>query len=562
MRTMTRTPARYTLLIALSLLTAAIAIVGAGQALASEQVHDERSAEPGPRNLTLSGTLTDAETGEPVEDVEITVTNMWTGEDGDVRGRDRFTATTDADGRYAVDVSEGRLEIRLDPVDHQRADAGFEIDDDVQLDVPLEPVSEDLARVEGTVTDDDGEPIADASVRINAISEDCKEDERCEAAERTAREEGSARTVETSQGNVTINYHPVNDRYVHTDTDEDGRYQARLPAGHYGVRARAEDHLPARTQVDVSEGEEAQVDLALTAIPPASVTVEGQLVDRETGEPVPGAEVELHNQRWGTRTGTMTDGDGRYSVEVEPGYTIVQFRADEHQPVACEPHDAEHGDGTHSASCEAKEREQLYLPVSTVIQPNADETVTLDEQLGPEPEPSAKIDGWVVNATSGEAIANASLQFVNEETGEWGHAETGEDGSFRIGVDEGYYTVRVRAAGYYGNATNVEVDDRARLTVELTPGETRHSRCCYTTPVEDRAYESDGAGGGDAEAQSTPGGSGGSEAYAGGPAELGAPPTVAGDPMEPPVQPTPSVGVVGVLASLAAAVVLVRTARR
>jgi hypothetical protein len=32
--------------------------------------------------------------------------------------------------------------------------------------------------------------------------------------------------------------------------------------------------------------------------------------------------------------------------------------------------------------------------------------------------------------------------------------------------------------------------------------------------------------------------------------------------MEPPVQPTPSVGVVGVLVSLAAAVVLVRTARR
>lgn len=573
---MTQPPFRLPLLIAVSLLTAGLALAGTPGGLAAEEADAERSThvrephEPGPRNLTLEGVVVNASSNETVADVELRIHNAWRGDDGDTKARESFTVDTDDEGRYRLNVSQGLISIRVDDPRYQRVNAEFEIEDDLVLDLPLEPVSQDLARVHGTVTSDGGEPIEDAYVRVSAAPEECPDDEECERHHRTARADGgsgSAREVETSQGTVEITYHPRQDRYASTQTDADGGYEIRVPAGAYDVRVRAEDHLSDGARVEAPEGGAARADVTLTPIPPASVTVTGQVVDEETGEPVERAEVRLHNQRWGTHNGTMTDEDGRFQVAIQPGYTGVRISADESYYVPCEADAGDGGDGharpAEPDECDARrERSQAYMPVSTVIQPDADEQVRLDEALVPEPDPDAHIDGWVVNASSGDGIAGASLRVVNEATNEWGHAETGEDGSFRIAVDEGYYTVRVHAEGYYANATNVRVDgDGTRATLQLTPGQAADGGCCYRTPVEESAAHDSASAGGDGEAEqateSPSRASGGDQVYAGGPGELGPHPDAEANGGPGGLQQAPGPGLLDALIGLLAALGLV-----
>lgn len=575
---MKRARHRWTLLIALSLLTAAVALVGSSTGLASEpaeprQVHDEEA----PRNLTLFGQVMDAETGEPVADAEIRISNLWMDEDGDKRGRDVLNVATGGDGSYSVNVSRGQIGLNVDHSDHQLARADFEIEDDLELDVPLEPVSDERARVEGTVTNEEGDPVEEAHVRLSWAPVGCEDDERhddCERRHHSARSsEGSAREVQTEQGAIEITYEPREDRYVRAQTDAEGAYTAHVPEGTYEIRVDAEGHLSAQTSLEADANETQRADVTLTSIPPASVTVEGQIVDQGTGEGIEAAEIRLDNQKWGTRNTTLADEEGNFQLAIEPGYTTIQIRAGESYYVPCEEPDrahtttasgrnvsssSEHDDGARPAkSCEPRQqRDTAYMPVSTTIQPDADATIQLDEALKPEPEPDTHLEGWVTNASSGEGVADATIYVSNEETNEWGRAETGEDGSFRIALDEGYYTVRVRAEGYFANATNLEVDGEQRITLSLTPGEPADRR--YHAVAHDEVASEAEDGGDDgvatrdtAAASSSPDGE---EAYAGGPAELGSPPTsVSGQQAG---QPVPSASVLGLVGGLAAAAVL------
>lgn len=54
----------------------------------------------------------------------------------------------------------------------------------------------------------------------------------------------------------------------------------------------------------------------------ASSTVSGQIVNRDTGEPYPNAYVRfgwLVNANYESETHTVTDGGGRYAIELPPG---------------------------------------------------------------------------------------------------------------------------------------------------------------------------------------------------------------------------------------------------
>lgn len=561
---MTRAPSRLPLLIAISLLTAGLAIAGTPSSLASEAgdtavVREEpNDAEP-PRNSTLAGQLTNASSGEPVAGAELRLLNVWEGEDGEHKGRDILHAETDEEGRYRVNVSQGRLDLRIDHPGYQLARAELPIDGNLTLDVPLEPARQDQAVVEGTVTSEDGAPLAEAYVRVNAVH-DCEEREDCATHARGDR--GSAREVETDQGSITIHYDPREDRYVGTQTDEDGRYEVRVPPGTYRVQAHAEDHLRERTRVETQAGQRHQVDLSLEEIPSASVTVEGRIVDEQTGEAVPHARVSLDNQRWGTHNSTYADEDGRFQLAIQPGYVIVEIRADEGYRLPCEPREhGEPGDGgdAEPRGCQRQQREQAYMPWTATLAPDEGQTVTIDQALQPKPVPETRIDGWVVNASSGEAVPNATLLFANEETNEWGRAETAQDGSFEIRVDDGYHTVRIHAEGYFANATVLAVDGDERARFELTPGQPADGGCCYRVHHE---TATDGAGGDEAaagevdasrDAQASPSGE---QTYAGGPADLGPPPAPS-EKGTAPYRDAPGLGAVGLALALGAGAVLV-----
>lgn len=558
---------RLPLLIALSLLTAGLAIVGPPPGLAEEGhnatvVRDEPEEHDPPRNLTLEGQVTNASSGEPVADLEIDIYNVWSSDDGERYGRDRLRAATDEAGRYSVNVSPGEVRMRIDDARYQGARTEFSIEDDLELDLPLEPVDPDRPRIHGTVTSEDGETIEGAHVRIAFSYDDCEERDDCERDHRPPRrQERETREVETEQGTVEIRYEPREDRYVSTQTDADGSYEVRVPAGPYEVSVRHEDYLSEDTKVEAQQGESVRANVSLTTIPPASVTVEGRVLDQATGDPIEGARVSLNNQAWGTRASTRTDGEGAFELSIQPGYTSLEIRAGETYYVPCEEpqEEGDGGDERAKARCEPRrERSTAYLPVSTTLRPDANETIEIEQALQPEPEPDTQIEGWVTNASSGEPIPNASLHVVNEETNEWGRAETGDDGSFRIAVNEGYYTVRVRAEGYFANATNLEVDDDGeRITLELTPGQSRERGCCYV--AHDGAIEEEAAASGTSrEASADAGGStsSGEETYQGGPGELGPPPSSASQ-QPTALQNVPTLGVLGLAGLLAGAAVAV-----
>lgn len=563
---MTRAPSRLPLLIALSLLTAGIAVAGSSTTLASEPqvVREEPADEQPPRNLTLEGQLTNASSGEPVPDAEIRVANVWTDEGGDHRSREVLETETDQEGRYALNVSRGHVEMYVDHAGYQLARAEFPIEEGRQVDLPLEPASRDHAVIEGTVTSGGEEPIADAYVRVSAVHDDCEEREDCKRAHatRTTGDEGSAREVETEQGSITVRYEAREDRYVTTRTDEGGRYEARVPEGTYEVRAHAEDHLQADTRVEAQAGASHEADLALTPIPAASVTVEGQVVD-DAGDPITHADVSLENQRWGTRNHTTTDEEGRFRLAIQPGYTTLEIRAGEAYRVACAEPEGPTGDGgdARPRDCDPHhERSQAYLPHTRTLQPEVGQTVEVDQRLQPKPQPDTRIDGWVVNASSGEAVPDARLVFVNEETNDWGQARTAQDGSFQIRVDDGYHTVRIHADGYFANATVHEVDGDERLRFQLTPGEPAHGGCCYRVqhePAHDGAVDAErdslAEGGDSGNAAGSPSGE---QVYAGGPADLG-PPPAPDEEGTAPYRDAPGLGAVGLAFAVAAGAALV-----
>lgn len=562
---MRSTPRCLPLLIALSLLTAGIALASSPTGSASEEprsttVVRDQPDEPGPRNLTLQGQVVNASSDEPIEDVDVQIHNRWRTEDGHHGGYGEYTARTNETGHYQVNVSEGEVRLRVDEADYQRLHASFSIEENLTLDLPLEPAEADLALVHGTVTSEGEGPIEGAYVRVSPAPEECPE---CGVREHHAdSDERSTRDVETEQGTVELVSQPRTDRYVSDVTDEEGRYEMRVPDGRYHVRARAQDHLSAATIADAPSEGSIEANLSLTPIPDASVTIEGQVQDAQTDEPIEQARISLDNQRWGTHNATRTGEDGRFSLAIQPGYTTIRVSADDSYYVACKAQPVEEGEGGDAsrprpADCGRHERGQAYLPQTRTIDASENATVDLQPRLEPEPEPSARIEGWAVNASSGEGVPNATIWIREETTGDWGRAETGPDGSYAIPVREGYYTVRVHADGYFTNATNLRVDDgqTVRSSLNLTPGQAADRGCCIAYAADgvsrdvarESTDEAEAGGGADGSPQGAP-------SFKGGPGELGSVPTSSstGPSEGRPAPPLGLAGVIGVLASGAA----------
>lgn len=524
-----------TMLIAACLIGAGLAVLpGPGSLAATESDGDATTAEAtatrnsmpaddeaGPRNLTLAGNLTHAETGEPVPNVTIRLDNRWMQEtDGEKRyGHDSLSTTTGPDGSYAVDVSRGDLHLWIDAPGYQRTSAGFEMREGLTLDIPLRPVSEDLATIEGVVTDTHGEPIADAHVNVHEHHDSRCDGDVCYASdERSVREgdaEGERQTVvHVDDDTIVIRYEPRDDRYASTQTGEDGSYSVQVPAGNYTVRASASDHVREQTQTSVARGEIRTVDLALTPIPEDSVTVIGVVTDAETGDPIPYAEIQVENQAWGAWDHARTDEAGRFTVETKPGHLIVNTGAEETYWRPCEDAHPEpdrpmssHADPSTSVvrpepACDGRQdRAHSYLPQVATFQPDPEETITMDVSLDRKPQPSSTLSGWVVDAENETGIPDAYVSVRNEITGEWGRAVTDEDGSYTIDVRPGYYTVRTHAPGYLATAENVEIGDGedVRLTLEAPPGEARYGGCCIayaesSAGERDVAHETGGDG--------------------------------------------------------------------
>ncbi|NUE03957.1 right-handed parallel beta-helix repeat-containing protein [Halorubraceae archaeon YAN] len=257
----------------------------------------------------LSGTVTDAETDEPIEGVEI--------ESRFFASDPLYTATTDEDGVYSINIpvdgnmiptvefsAEGYATSLLD---------GSETDltESTVIDIELDPTG----TVTGSVTNETGAPISGISVTAS-----------------------------------------TNDEWAgSTMTDENGVYSFDVAYGTYGLAFEQQpigSDYQSKTVSDVvvTSGETTTIDAELEPVPDLG-TIAG-VVTNETGDQIEGVEVQVFDastnspvfqpteptpgivaaddlgdserSEWPT-----TDADGAYSIDVPPGTYTVQILTEE-----------------------------------------------------------------------------------------------------------------------------------------------------------------------------------------------------------------------------------------
>lgn len=508
-------------------------------------------------DIELTGRLVDEDTGEPVPNTTLVINNRGPGPDEDTRRR----LQTGPDGSFNTSLSAGQVFLFVHDLDgYKDLRASFEIRNDTHVELPLLTGDEDPGTIEVRVVDaETGRNIPDAHVRASANPQDvtCK-DEPCRwDRPGTDRRE---RTVTDNAGDevqVELVHRSRLDPYQSDRTDDEGRVRFQVPPGTYEIRARADEHLDNQTTTTVAANETKNVSIALTPLPERTVELSGQVTEEGSGDGIPYAEIEVTNQKWGTHAKTRADEDGRYEISVRPGYVTFRVEADKHYRAPCpeagsdERSDRDAGipEGR-GEPCPAQERETRFFAFADTFRANASESSTIDVQLGAPAAPNASLDGWVVNATTGEAIESASVTLHSQWTTDRGLAETGENGSFQIPIRSGPYVVRVSVDGYYDFAQTIHVpEDGERVTFELEPGEPLRGGCCrgHVVTSEPRSTGSSAAGDDAGGSGSSSQGSGtSSESYAsdeagaqaeegsslafqGGPGDLGPPPTAQDD---------------------------------
>jgi protocatechuate 3,4-dioxygenase beta subunit len=306
-----------------------------------------------------------------------------------------------------------------------------------------------------------------------------------------------------------------------------------IAPGEVLVSAYADGFVQNQATATAVAGQTTTVNLRLERLPPDSVVVRGRVTDAASGDPIANADVSLYNPEWGHWNSTRTDAGGAYEFRTKPGYSILTISAYKFYWGPCDYAVADSPSGAEPAmiapDCSGQEREHEYFPRSQSFSAAADETMTIDAELPRAPEPDAEFVGWVVNASSNDGIEGAVVSFYNERTHDWGQAVTDADGSYRIRVHAGYYTIRAYADGHFEQVANAEVASGAtkHLDLALQPGESRYGHgCCYTYGgIEPQpamgAPDASGEAAGGPPSDSPSAGGEGAQRYAGQPGGLG-----------------------------------------
>ncbi len=225
---------------------------------------------------------------------------------------------------------------------------------------------------------------------------------------------------------------------AHDNADEAGDYLIEwLVPGSYVVTARMRGFLPAPPEtVDVAAGQAIEdLDFALE---PCSSRVEfgyvtGTVTDDSTGDPVPLAMV-MGRGPVGQR-GTRADSQGVYLLALRPGPYLVRACAREYLPSVYP--------------------ETVWVTV--------DDTITgIDFQLEHVLQLRAAIGGWVYDSYSQEELAGAEVTAIGPD-GSY-QATTGEWGEYLFSdVEPGDYRITVNRTGYeplvYRQLVTVESDE-------------------------------------------------------------------------------------------------------
>ena len=362
------------------------------------------------QGATISGRVTDEDTGLPIAEVNVRADNRH-------GGPHVSEVQTDSDGRYTLrGVAAGAYEIRAgrsgsyvqeffegthDPDGAEEIVVlGGEAVQDIDFALSLG------ATISGQVYDaESGAPIFGAGIRSG----------------------------------------PVDGRHLAwAETDEDGSYTLTgLPSGLIEVKVSSETHIEQRGVVSVGVGGSvAGQDFGLEL----GATIAGRVVDAATGIPIPGVKIDADStgsNRY--HSFARTNSDGVYALTgVQPGTYVI--RAGRDHPTYVQQH--------YDDSFEGNQAEHV-----TVGQEESIKGINFALRLG------GTISGRVSDAETGLPIAymEVSARTAVGSDFEWTRTDNNGDYTLR-GMPAGIITVWVSGQGYIEVSDSVSIAEGEHIT--------------------------------------------------------------------------------------------------
>lgn len=195
----------------------------------------------------------------------------------------------------------------------------------------------------------------------------------------------------------------------------------------------------------------------------------GTVVDASSGEPLPRVEVRVENRAADAFNWTYTARDGTYRIEVPAGDLLVGFHPNRTVPPSCQDTPAEMGRSMHA--CDTVVYDHAYAPDLRSVHAGPG-SHTLHAKLPRLEQNGTGIQGWVVDARTGEPLGNATVVLHDLSPDRWATATTDANGAWAFQLEEGPVTVRALAEGYAVSASTETVRSPPTETIlRASPGD-------------------------------------------------------------------------------------------
>lgn len=360
---------------------------------------------------TLSGVVKDKD-GQLVSGAQVVIIDTATG--GTVS-----ILTTSPDGAFETQLPAGEYTVEIRELYDNNSDHPIRVDEDAASQEGS-TVTADSFTISGEVLDEDGQPVEGVTVYLYGEGGQLLATASLFEAEESASEEAAA-DLFADEGYVRLDERVTAEdgKYVFKGVRA-GRYVVKIAHGGIGGNGGSTD-IPVTVQPLPEIPDDA--DLTVTT---DSYTVSGVVVDKN-GEPVNGAKVKLLDAENNEVSSLTTGADGAYVFETLPkgDYTV-----------------------------------NISYPDSELL---ASGDVTISDG-GFTAFPGQALSG-VLKDNKGNALPNVTVT-IRSEDGKTYTATTDKDGSYRVVVPDGKYTVEVNINGKTASKA-ISVNGKA-VTADLT----------------------------------------------------------------------------------------------
>lgn len=401
-------------------------------------------------------------------------------------GDDYYKGQTNDDGEFLMQITAGYYQVEVQHESYRQY-YSYQLLDGSDIQVDLESVPGRDILLSGTITDQDGSPVAGAQVNLDQ----CCDYHYHEAYASADYDEG----YEHGYAEEDIAYYdPYYGNYQYTETDESGAFSFYVYEGYYSINAWKDGYARGWFEGE-ADGDTETTSLVMEKFPDKTAVIKGQVTDTN-GKGLGPVSISVSNEKYGQYECSTTEADyepdyewgckiivnsdGTFEGTVMPGYSIIHVYFD-HWRSCTESHN---GDGSYSRNCGPD-----YYQVSRVADLQPDSETEFKFQLQQRPGADAVVQGYILN-DEGETVADGQINFNRVDGYGYAWAEMNQYGSYSLALQSGYYSVSVYADGYFRWEGNLMIaaDSTTDFDVVLTEGQSSYGYCCYAY-AEDAALD-------------------------------------------------------------------------